>query len=106
MIWWTGAQVFRVKMALLVVRTEPLTNVHVHRDGREKSAMSKWFPAKLLPILEELRCLDCVRTVEGAEILELRIHVTVEMDTGDRTASTNQTPVPAIPAIMEQHATT
>jgi len=104
-MWWTGAPVFRVKMEPLAARMEPPTIAHVHRDGQARSAMSKWFPAKLPPISEALQCLDYVPTEEGAEILELLTRVTAGMDTGVHIASMNQTLAPAILATTALHAT-
>lgn len=89
----------------LVARMESTTNAPAIPDGQGKSAMLKWFPAKSLPISEELQCLDCAPMEDDAEILEPLIHATAERGTGDLTASMNPTPAPAIPATTEQPVT-
>jgi len=98
---WTGAPVFLVKTEQLVVKMEQSTIALAIRDGRAKFATLKWFPAKLLPISEELQCLACAPMEEDAEILEPLIHATAVKATGDHTASTNLTHAPAILATME-----
>lgn len=84
---------------------EPSMIAPALRDGRARFAMLKWFPAKSLPISEELQCLDFAPMEEDVEILELPIHATAERATGDLTASMNPTPAPAILATMEPHVT-
>lgn len=101
----TGAPASLVKTEPLVVRMEQHMIAPALRDGRARFAMLKWFPAKSLPISEELQCLDFAPMEEDVEILELPIHATAERATGDLTASMNPTPAPAILATMEPHVT-
>lgn len=101
----TGAPASLVKTEPLVVRMEPSMIAPALRDGRARFAMLKWFPAKSLPISEELQCLDFAPMEEDVETLEPLIHATVERATGDLTASMSLTPAPAILATMEPHVT-
>jgi len=102
---WTGAPASLVKTEPLVVRMEPSMIAPVLQDGLARFAMLKWFPAKSLPILEELQCPDFAPMEEDVEILEPLIHATAERATGDLTASMSLTPAPAILATMEPHVT-